>query len=305
MKKINKGVLIAPLAVALMLVLDCSMSMSQQSTYLQVAKQGAIKCVEAMSDNDYVGVVSFNRSAYLKSSLIEANETNKASLTRIISGLTTSQGTYYTEALEMAHEELLKSNAAVKHIIFLSDGQPSDRGYSEAVSNAAKDGITVSTIGLGYSSSILESMAESGSGRYYYVSSASDPPNIMLSETEQEMIGDWEGYWYPEYLPEGFYLAEAEETKFSKAMLFVSNGSDATIVITNDKSGTQYSFDTDTTLIEPLEVGYYEGYYFCDEQNNHSYAIWQTEDMIITVSCENMIDKSQIISIAENMKYVD
>ena len=127
----------------------------------------------------------------------------------------------------------------------------------------------------------------------------------LLSETEQEMIGDWEGYWYPEYLPEGFYLAEAEETKFSKAMLFVSNGSDATIVITNDKSGSQYSFDTDTTLIEPLEVGYYEGYYFCDEQNNHSYAIWQTEDMIITVSCENMIDKSQIISIAENMKYVD
>ena len=127
----------------------------------------------------------------------------------------------------------------------------------------------------------------------------------LLSETEQEMIGDWEGYWYPEYLPEGFYLAEAEETKFSKAMLFVSNGSDATIVITNDKSGTQSSFDTDTTLIEPLEVGYYEGYYFCDEQNNHSYAIWQTEDMIITVSCENMIDKSQIISIAENMKYVD
>ncbi len=175
-------------SVALMLVLDCSMSMSQQSTYLQVAKQGAIKCVEAMSDNDYVGVVSFNRSAYLDSSLIEASETNKASLSRIISKLGTSQGTYYTEALEMAHEELLKSNAAIKHIIFLSDGQPSDYGYLEAVSNAAEDGITVSTIGLGYSSNILESMAESGSGRYYYVSSAADLPNIMLSETEQVTI---------------------------------------------------------------------------------------------------------------------
>ena len=175
-------------SVALMLVLDCSNSMSQQSTYLSVAKQGAIKCVEAMSDNDYVGVISFNRSAYLKSELIEANDTNKNSLTRIISGLTTSQGTYYTEALEMAHEELLKSDAAVKHIIFLSDGQPSDYGYSEAVSEAAADGITVSTIGLGYSSSILESMAESAGGRYYYVSSASDLPNIMLSETEQVTV---------------------------------------------------------------------------------------------------------------------
>ena len=175
-------------SVALMLVLDCSSSMSRQSTYLSVAKQGAIKCVEAMSDNDYVGVISFNRSAYLKSELIQSTEDNKDSLTRIISGLTTSQGTYYTEALEMAHEELKKSDAGVKHIIFLSDGQPSDYGYAQAVESAAADGISVSTIGLGYSSSILESMAESADGRYYYVSSASDLPNIMLSETEQVTV---------------------------------------------------------------------------------------------------------------------
>lgn len=175
-------------SVALMLVLDCSSSMSGQSTYLSVAKQGAIKCVEAMSDNDYVGVISFNRSAYLKSELLQTDETNKDKLTRIISGLGTSQGTYYTEAIEMAHEQLLKSDAAVKHIIFLSDGQPSDYGYYDAVEEAAADGITVSTIGLGYSSDILESMAESAGGRYYYVRSASDLPNIMLSETEQVTV---------------------------------------------------------------------------------------------------------------------
>ncbi len=175
-------------SVALMLVLDCSMSMSQQSTYLSVAKQGAIKCVEAMTDNDYVGVISFNRSAYLNASLVKATESNKNSLTRTISGLTTSQGTYYTEALELAHEELNKSSAAVKHIIFLSDGNPSDYGYTEAVSSASADGITVTTIGLGYSSSILEDMAEAGGGRYYYVSSATDLPDIMLSETEQVTV---------------------------------------------------------------------------------------------------------------------
>ena len=175
-------------SVALMLVLDCSNSMSQQSMYLSVAKQGAIKCVEAMSQNDYVGVISFNSTAYLKSPLIEASDSNKDSLTRIISALTTNRGTYYTEALEMAQEELKNSNADIKHIIFLSDGQPSDYGYSQAVESASNDGITVSTIGLGYSSSILESMAEAGSGRYYYVSSASDLPDIMLSETEQVTV---------------------------------------------------------------------------------------------------------------------
>ena len=126
----------------------------------------------------------------------------------------------------------------------------------------------------------------------------------LLSDAERELIGDWEGYWYPGYLPEGFYLKETEETKFSKAMLFVSEDSDATIVITNDALGTQYSFDTDTTAMEPLEVGYYEGYYFCDEQNNHSYAIWQTEDITITISFEKLINKEEIVRIAENMKYI-
>ena len=175
-------------SVAMMLVLDCSSSMSQQSTYLSVAKQGAIKCVEAMTENDFVGVISFNSTAYLKSSLIVADEDNKASLSRIISALTTNRGTYYTEALKLAHEELLKSDAPVRHIMFLSDGQPNDNGYAEAVRAAAADGITVSTIGLGYSSDILATLAEYGDGRYYYVSNASELPNIMLSETEQVTV---------------------------------------------------------------------------------------------------------------------
>lgn len=175
-------------SVALMLVLDCSNSMSQQPTYLSVEKQGAIKCIESMSDNDYIGIVSFNSSTYLSSPLIEANEDNKASLTRIVSELTTSRGTYYTEALKKAHEELLKSDADIKHIIFLSDGQPSDSGYNQVVREASEDGITVSTIGLDYSSDILESMAEKGGGRYYYVSSVSELPDIMLSETKQVKI---------------------------------------------------------------------------------------------------------------------
>ena len=175
-------------SVAVMLVLDCSMSMSNNASYLSIAKQSAIQSVNAMSEKDYVGVISFNRSAYLKSSLVQATDANKSDLNRIISGLTTSQGTYYTEALEMAHEELLKSDAGTKHVIFLSDGEPSDRGYTTAVQNMADDGITVSTIALGYSSSVLSGLANLGGGRYYAVTKASDLPDIMLSETEQVAV---------------------------------------------------------------------------------------------------------------------
>ena len=49
----------------------------------------------------------------------------------------------------------------------------------------AADSITVSTIALGYSSSVLEEMAREGGGRYYAVTGVSDLPDIMLNETEQ------------------------------------------------------------------------------------------------------------------------
>ena len=52
--------------IALMLVLDCSRSMTNNnSPNLSVAKQGAIKCVESMTENDYIGLVTFHTDADL------------------------------------------------------------------------------------------------------------------------------------------------------------------------------------------------------------------------------------------------
>ncbi len=172
--------------VALMLVLDCSSSMN--STYLSLAKQGAIKSLESLAANDQAGVISFNSKATLHSPLIPASAENKEELTRLISGIETGRGTFYTEALALAAEELLKTDADIRHILFLSDGQPSDSGYYSAVLDANEQGITVSTIGLAYSSSILDYMAYYGKGRYHYVDSVEDLPEIMLSEAEQARI---------------------------------------------------------------------------------------------------------------------
>lgn len=175
-------------SVALMLVLDCSRSMGGSSDYISIAKQGAIKCLETLNENDYAGVISFSTDAKLEASLVNTSQTNKELLTRVISGLTISAGTYYTEAIRLASDELRKSDADIKHIIFLSDGQPVDNGYDEVIVDASEDGITVSTIGLAYSSNTLEYMAMYGKGRYYYVASAEELPDVMLSEAEQARV---------------------------------------------------------------------------------------------------------------------
>ena len=179
-------------SVALMLVLDCSMSMSMSNLYLSLAKQGAIQCLNAVSTSDSIGVVSFNSDAYLDSPLIKATEVNKDSLTRIISGLETSQGTYYSAALNVACSQLANAENDKKHVIFLSDGNPnSDNTYNEWVTYMHDIGITVSTIALGYDSTILEEMAELGGGRYYAVTTVDDLPDIMLSEAEQATVSSY------------------------------------------------------------------------------------------------------------------
>ena len=175
-------------AVALMLVVDCSLSMSQQSTYMSVAKQGSIKCVESMTENDYVGLISFNQEAKVESALAKNTRENKDHLNRIISSLFTDKGTYYTDALSLAHQELLKSDAEIRHILFVSDGGPADSGYTELFPQIAADGITVSTIALGHESTVLSDMADSCGGTYYYVQEATELPNMMLSLTQHVTV---------------------------------------------------------------------------------------------------------------------
>lgn len=175
-------------SVALMLVVDCSLSMSQQSTYMSVAKQGSIKCVEGMTENDYVGIISFNQEATVEAPLGINTKAHKESLNRIISGLTTSKGTYYTDALNLAHQELKKSDAKIRHILFVSDGGPADTEYKELFPAITADGITVSTIALGHESTVLSEMANSCGGTYYFVQESTELPNIMLSLTQQVTV---------------------------------------------------------------------------------------------------------------------
>lgn len=178
-------------SVALMLVIDCSLSMSQQSTYMSLAKQGAIKCVQGMTENDYVGIISFNQDATVEAPLDKNTDSHKDNLNRIISGLTTSQGTYYTDALALAHQELLKSEAPIRHILFVSDGGPADTTYKELIPQIAADGIAMSTIALSYESTILSDMADNCGGSYYFIEESTDLPDIMLSLTQQVSVNSY------------------------------------------------------------------------------------------------------------------
>lgn len=248
-------------SVAVMLVLDCSGSMSNSKNYLSMAKQSAIQSVNAMIEKDYVGIISFNRYPFLESPLLQATDLNKYNLNHIISGLTTSQGTYYSAALDLAHEVLLESDADSKHVIFLSDGEPNDSSYGASVFFMAEDGITLSTIALGYSSKVLESMADMGGGRYYTVTDVTDLPDVMVSETEQVTISSLiKGEFVPMIKTNGALTEGLEDAELPAlyGYLGVTMKKDAQAILTTDTGNPiyavwDYGFGTVASFMSDLE----------------------------------------------------
>ena len=179
-------------SLGLLLVLDCSGSMmetAQGSTEkrIDLAIQAAIDSVNALSDNDYIGVVTFNQTAkqLVDMTPIERKDT----VINRIKQIETATGTYYYDALTVANNMLQAfDDTELKHIIFLTDGEPVDAttaGFMEIIDRMARNDITLSTIALGpsVSSDTAEEMAERGGGRFYSVVRESQLSSVIVEET--------------------------------------------------------------------------------------------------------------------------
>ncbi|HEV2124588.1 MAG TPA: VWA domain-containing protein, partial [Chloroflexota bacterium] len=95
-------------------------------------------------------------------------------------------GTDIYRALEMAYQGLRQVSARVKHVILLTDGeQGSPAPFAQLVTAMRRQGITVSTLGVGSTGSAvttLQNIARIGQGRFYVASDARDVPRIMTQE---------------------------------------------------------------------------------------------------------------------------
>lgn len=174
--------------IAIMIVMDNSSSMKAnigKSTRMDVAKQSAIEAVGALRDCDYVGLITFDANAKRVIPITPA--TMRDSIISDISRIEVGQGTNYTGALKMANNELISfGDADVKHVIFISDGEPQDAGYQQYVAGMYEKGITTSTIAIGSNTSFakLEEIAEIGGGSSYAVTTGYELSKIMIEEIE-------------------------------------------------------------------------------------------------------------------------
>lgn len=183
--------------VALVLVVDRSQSMSTGSpSKLELAKEGAIGVVELAYQDDLLGMVVFSDAdaAEWVFELRPATERGKREMLDAILRISTSGGTVLEPGYRMALDALASSEAAVKHVIILTDGKLSDGqgpfasgspvDFEAIAAEALGDSITTSTIAIGREADFgrLESIAEAGGGRYYAALDVTTLPQIFTNE---------------------------------------------------------------------------------------------------------------------------
>ena len=141
---------------AVIIVVDKSGSMTDHSvgpngeTPFDYAKQGALACIDALTERDFLGVMSFGDDYDDEIALTPIPQENaiKSAIERIQPG----GNTIFTTALKHAGDILsAKQGVEKRHIILVTDGQPTDNNaedYKKAAEENAAKGITMSIIGI-------------------------------------------------------------------------------------------------------------------------------------------------------------
>lgn len=175
---------------ALILVIDRSGSMfgsvgGTSQTQQNVAAEAAILALSAMYPQDKVGVVSFDTSAKWIVDL-QYNKNPKAIADKI-RAMQPGGGTDIGAGVNAAFDRLAKEpvgESAIKHMIVISDGHGDMPNNFQLGAKLAREGITVSTIGVGDGQNMqgLRNLANTGNGQFYPVVDPKNLPQVFIKE---------------------------------------------------------------------------------------------------------------------------
>jgi len=171
-------------------VIDRSGSMADENK-IDYARQAVCFAIEQLLPSDRLSVTIFDDKVETLIPNTPAN--NKASFTRLVQQISPRGSTALHAGWVQGGIQVSQSlTAELNRIILLSDGlanagQTNPDVIASDVQGLAQHGASTSTIGVGnfYNEDLLEAMARSGDGNYYYIASAEQLPTIF----EQELQG--------------------------------------------------------------------------------------------------------------------
>lgn len=133
----------------------------------------------------------------------------------------------------------------------------------------------------------------------------------LKNDTLSEAVQDWDEFWYPQYLPEGYFLETAEKNENESIMLFLSENTTNEIRIRQLKLGSIAYDKYQKEKIEIIEgaeavsVGEYEGVYLFDNESGIIFIVWKTEDALLEIRFSSQADRQTALMIAESMMYIE
>jgi Ca-activated chloride channel homolog len=172
--------------VALLFVLDKSGSMGagpEGSTKLDLAKAAAIAAADVMNPTDQVGILAFDASWNWA---LPFRPVGKGEwISDKLASLESDGGTDMYKALVEAYRAIAKKEAAIKHVLVLSDGLTDKMDFHSLATRMARDGITVSTVSVGSDADVqlMADIAKDGKGRGYVALDPQTIPQIFTTET--------------------------------------------------------------------------------------------------------------------------
>ena len=168
---------------------------SMEGDKIDQAKLAALQLLHRMQGNDYIGLVSFAAEVEKVAPMIQMKSINPSDLENKINGLQAEGTTELYRGLNAAYEQLLQvsqlTKNAVKRIILLSDGQPTDEVPDAEFAKLAKRiremGISVLALGIGpdYNEDLLGSIAENSAGGWKHIASPDDIPAIFAQKLDE------------------------------------------------------------------------------------------------------------------------
>ena len=170
-------------SIALMLIIDKSGSMG--GVKMDLAREAAISALELLGPRDYIGVIAFDGQAYWAVPLQSAS--NRSMAIGAIESIAAGGGTNMYPGLVEANDALMRTPAAIKHAIALTDGHSQGGDFNGIVDRMRGQNVTVSTVavGQGAGTELLQDIARWGRGRFYFTTDPFDIPQIFTKETMQ------------------------------------------------------------------------------------------------------------------------
>lgn len=137
--------------VDVIIVLDVSKSMLAtdiKPSRLEKAKQLLYRLVDKLQ-NDRLGLILFAGRAYMQMPLTPDHSAAKMYISEASPDAVPTQGTVFSEALQMANNSFNRNEHKYKAVVLISDGEDHDPEGLKTAKQLAENGVVINTVGIG------------------------------------------------------------------------------------------------------------------------------------------------------------